>query len=139
MQPAFYKGDLLFLAEAPANLTVGDIVVFKIPTKEIPVVHRVVNVHQRTEKGNEILEALTKGDNNELDDWKALIYTPDMRWVERQHLIGKVHGFLPYVGYITIVMNEFPPLKYLLLCVMAFFVIMKRESSSSSEIKKQLC
>lgn len=48
MEPAFQRGDLLFLtnhAEEPVR--VGDIVVFKINGRDIPIVHRVIKVHEK--------------------------------------------------------------------------------------------
>ena len=45
MEPAFHRGDLLFLTnhrEEP--IRVGEIVVFKVEGREIPIVHRVIKV-----------------------------------------------------------------------------------------------
>lgn len=50
MEPAFYRGDLLFLTnyrEEP--IRAGEIVVFKIEGREIPIVHRVLKVHEKYE------------------------------------------------------------------------------------------
>ena len=46
MEPAFYRGDLLFLTN-PANqrYQTGDITVYKIPGADIPIVHRVMETH----------------------------------------------------------------------------------------------
>ena len=47
MEPAFYRGDLLFLTNFESEpLNVGDITVFKIDDREIPIVHRVLRIHQ---------------------------------------------------------------------------------------------
>lgn len=45
MEPAFYRGDLLFLSMPSSQLRVGDITVYKVPGAEIPIVHRVIEVH----------------------------------------------------------------------------------------------
>ena len=45
MEPAFYRGDLLFLSMPSTQLRVGDITVYKVPGAEIPIVHRVIEVH----------------------------------------------------------------------------------------------
>lgn len=48
MEPAFFRGDLLFLTnyrEEP--IRVGEIVVFKIEGRDIPIVHRVLKVHEK--------------------------------------------------------------------------------------------
>ena len=41
MAPAFYQGDVLFLYLAERATRVGEIVVFNIKGREIPIVHRV--------------------------------------------------------------------------------------------------
>jgi len=46
MEPAFYRGDLLFLVNPPnTRYEVGDITVYKIPGQDIPIVHRVLETH----------------------------------------------------------------------------------------------
>lgn len=45
MEPAFYRGDLLFLSKPTGPFRVGDITVYKVPGGEIPIVHRVLEVH----------------------------------------------------------------------------------------------
>jgi len=48
MEPAFYRGDLLFLTNYDEEpIRVGEIVVFKIEGREIPIVHRVLRVHEK--------------------------------------------------------------------------------------------
>ena len=48
MEPAFHRGDLLFLTNLESEpIRVGDIVVFKIEGREIPIVHRVLKVHEK--------------------------------------------------------------------------------------------
>ncbi|EAL18381.1 hypothetical protein CNBJ3040 [Cryptococcus deneoformans B-3501A] len=98
MEPAFYRGDILFLIN-PTDVPyeVGDITVYKVPGSEIPIVHRVIESH--TTNTTQLL--LTKGDNNPGDD--VVLYN-GLQWIERRHIIGKVRGFLPYVGYVTIAM-----------------------------------
>ncbi|KAK8847372.1 signal peptidase I [Kwoniella newhampshirensis] len=121
MEPAFYRGDILFLTN-PADVPyeVGDITVYKIPGGDIPIVHRVIESHIT----NTTQFLLTKGDNNDGDD--IMLYG-GIQWLERKHIIGKVRGFLPYVGYVTIAMNDFPQLKYALLGVVGLFLLIQKE------------
>lgn len=42
MEPAFQRGDLLFLWNRGEDTQVGEIVVYSVPGKDIPIVHRVV-------------------------------------------------------------------------------------------------
>lgn len=46
MEPAFYRGDLLFLTNFEAQpYNTGDITVYRIPGADIPIVHRVLETH----------------------------------------------------------------------------------------------
>jgi len=46
MEPAFYRGDLLFLTNpAHERYHTGDITVYKIPGADIPIVHRILETH----------------------------------------------------------------------------------------------
>jgi signal peptidase I len=45
MEPAFQRGDLLFLWNRWYPTGVADIVVYKVKDKEIPIVHRVISTH----------------------------------------------------------------------------------------------
>ncbi|KIJ64759.1 hypothetical protein HYDPIDRAFT_111353 [Hydnomerulius pinastri MD-312] len=140
MEPAFYRGDLLFLTN-PSNerYHTGDITVYKVPGVEIPIVHRVLETHDivvsnSTNKSkkdpfrkyapgpNQLL--LTKGDNNHVDDIELY---QGLDFLERRHIVGKVRGFLPCIGYVTIAMNDFPQLKYALLGGLGLLALVQRE------------
>jgi signal peptidase len=69
---------------------------------------------------------LTKGDNNLRDD-RYGIYHEDMEWLQKEHIIGRVKGIVPYVGMATIIMTDYPLLKYLILGVMAMLVLTQRD------------
>ena len=48
MEPAFQRGDLLFLTNYKEDpIRVGEIVVFKVKGRDIPIVHRVIKLHER--------------------------------------------------------------------------------------------
>lgn len=47
MEPAFQRGDLLFLTNKEDPIRVGEIVVFKVEGREIPIVHRVLKIHEK--------------------------------------------------------------------------------------------
>ncbi|KAF9530568.1 signal peptidase complex catalytic subunit SEC11 [Crepidotus variabilis] len=134
MEPAFYRGDILFLTN-PSNqrYKTGDITVYKIPGAEIPIVHRVLETHDVSPKKQASTRSkslvphqrlLTKGDNNYVDDIELY---QGLDWLERKHIVGKVRGFLPYVGYVTIAMNDFPQLKYALLGTLGLLALIQRE------------
>ncbi|KAG4088435.1 signal peptidase complex I [Neocallimastix lanati (nom. inval.)] len=127
MEPAFSRGDLLFLTYFKNEpMVVGDIVVYKIQGKDIPIVHRVLKIHKDTETGEEYI--LTKGDNNKIDD--RGLYNKDQLWIKKSDIIGKVKGYLPYVGYFTIVMSDNPKLKYALLAVLAILMFNEKDDQN---------
>ncbi|EIW80476.1 hypothetical protein CONPUDRAFT_165987 [Coniophora puteana RWD-64-598 SS2] len=135
MEPAFHRGDVLFLTNPDGlRYSTGDIVVYSIPGFDIPIVHRVIETHDlpqsalsdprasTTPVDSQLL--LTKGDDNSADD--VALYD-GLEWLERKHIVGKVRGFLPYVGYVTVALNNFPQLKYALLGVLGLVALVRRE------------
>ncbi len=104
-------------------IRVGEIVVFKIKDRDIPIVHRVMKVH---EKADGKVEVLTKGDNNRVDD--RGLYAPGQLWLQREDILGRAKGTLRYLGMVTIILNDYPVLKYVLIGVMGLFVLTNKES-----------
>jgi signal peptidase len=49
MEPAFQRGDILFLTNQDDPIRAGEIVVFKIKDRDIPIVHRVMKVHEKAD------------------------------------------------------------------------------------------
>jgi len=110
MEPAFQRGDILFLTNQDDPIRAGEIVVFKIKDRDIPIVHRVMEVH---EKADGSIEVLTKGDNNRVDD--RGLYAPGQLWLQREDILGRAKGTLRYLGMVTIILNDYPVLKYVLI------------------------
>lgn len=157
MEPAFQRGDILFLNNQDSPIRVGEIVVFKIKDRDIPIVHRVMKVHEKEDgkvrkshcfprinindliiyhttatftdshftESNQI-EVLTKGDNNRVDD--RGLYAPGQLWLQREDILGRAKGTLRYLGMVTIILNDYPVLKYVLIGVMGLFVLTNKES-----------
>ncbi|VFQ94269.1 unnamed protein product [Cuscuta campestris] len=91
--------------------------------REIPIVHRVIKVHERKDTGE--VDILTKGDNN-LEDDRSL-YAHGQLWLQRQHIMGRAVGFLPYVGWVTIIMTEKSIIKYILIAALGLLVITSKD------------
>lgn len=51
MEPAFQRGDLLLLWNRSPRAEVGEVVVYNVPGKEVPIVHRVVRAFADDEEG----------------------------------------------------------------------------------------
>ncbi|WBW71971.1 signal peptidase subunit Sec11 [Schizosaccharomyces osmophilus] len=146
MEPSFRRGDLLFLDNRkPAlekqlegsdpslwqkiwygsSLGIGDIVVYSLPHRPIPIVHRVVKLY---ESENET-KFITKGDNNRIDD--VGLFPRTMTYLDREkHVIGVVRGYFPYLGMITIWLTDYPTLKYVLLGALGLLTLFQKEESS---------
>ncbi|XP_031252137.1 signal peptidase complex catalytic subunit SEC11A-like [Pistacia vera] len=123
MEPGFKRGDILFLHMSNEPIRAGEIVVFKVQGKQIPIVHRVIEVHERQEMGE--VDLLTKGDSNPSDD--RMLYARGQFWLKRQHIMGRAVGFLPYLGWATIIMTEQPIIKYILLGVLGLLIITSKD------------
>ncbi|ERT01056.1 signal peptidase protein, endoplasmic reticulum-type [Sporothrix schenckii 1099-18] len=123
MEPAFQRGDLLLLWNR--NLFqesgVGEVVVYNVDGKDIPIVHRIV----RKFGTGPTAKLLTKGDNNVADDTD--LYARKQDYLERKDIVGSVVGFVPFVGYVTIMLTEHPWLKTVMLGIMGLAVVLQRE------------
>lgn len=72
------------------------------------------------------LRLLTKGDNNLADDTE--LYAAGQSFLNRKEdVIGSVIGFIPFVGYVTILLSEHPWLKQVMLGIMGLMVVLQRE------------
>ncbi|KAJ5174628.1 Signal peptidase complex catalytic subunit sec11 [Penicillium canariense] len=137
MEPAFQRGDLLFLWNRSPRTELGEIVVYNVRGKDIPIVHRVVRTYPEVEgKAKKVKEItvdsapshmlLTKGDNNLADDTE--LYAHDQDYLDRsEDIVGSVRGYIPMVGYVTIMLSEHPWLKTVLLGIMGLMVMLQRE------------
>ncbi|TKY73189.1 Signal peptidase complex catalytic subunit SEC11C [Spatholobus suberectus] len=123
MEPGFQRGDILFLHMSKDPIRAGDIVVFNIDGRDIPIVHRAIEVHER--QVTEETYILTKGDNNGIDD--RIMYNHGQLWLQQHHIMGRAVGFLPYVGWATIIMTEKPILKYVLIGALGLLVLTSKE------------
>ncbi|KAG2051910.1 hypothetical protein BDR06DRAFT_973467 [Suillus hirtellus] len=93
MEPAFYRGDLLFLTNPPGQrYHTGSL------APKIPIVHRVL----------ETRDVFISFDNS----------------MENRIINNR---FLPYIGYVTIAMNDFPQLKYALLGGLGLSAVIQQE------------
>ena len=125
MEPAFYRGDLLFLTNPSyESYRTGDITVYQIPGASIPIVHRVLETHdvKPTNSGSAALQPLipkqlllTKGDNNYVDDIELY---QGLEWLERKHIVGKVRGYVfIFQNALGILIKIYPLFHYLGFCL----------------------
>lgn len=77
-------------------------------------------------KRDKPLQLLTRGDNNLADDTE--LYAKGQDYLKRsEDIIGSVVGYIPFVGYVTILLSENPWLKTALLGLMGVMVVLQRE------------
>jgi signal peptidase len=55
------------------------------------------------------------------------LYARNQDYLERKDIIGSVIGYIPFVGYVTILLSEHPWLKSVMLAVMGLMVVLQRE------------
>ena len=87
-----------------------------------------VSSRKRTDglRSDEPLKLLTKGDNNAADDTE--LYARGQDYLDRKgDVIGSVVGYIPFVGYVTILLSEHPWLKTAALGLMGVMVVLQRE------------
>ncbi|XP_006648163.1 signal peptidase complex catalytic subunit SEC11C-like isoform X2 [Oryza brachyantha] len=116
MEPGFERGDILFLHMTKDPIRTGEIVVYN-DGREIPIVHRVIEVHERRDSAQ--VDVLTKDDR--------MLYTNGQLWLQQHHIMGRAVGYLPKVGWVTLVMTEKPVIKYLLIAALGLLLITSPE------------
>lgn len=55
------------------------------------------------------------------------LYAKGQDYLVRKDIIGSVVGYIPFVGYVTIMLSEHPWLKTVMLGIMGLFVVLQRE------------
>jgi signal peptidase len=127
------------LSNRKKAVDVGDVVVYNVKGRDIPIVHRVIKQHWTSHDatGVEKQYLLTKGDNNPTDDIE--LYARGQIYLDRQEeIIGLVEGyvfycsqvdsrFVPYVGMVTIWMNEIIWIKYAVIGGLGLLAILQRD------------
>ena len=68
---------------------------------------------------------LTKGDNNVADDTE--LYARGQNYLVREDIIGSVIAYIPFVGYVTIMLSEHPWMKSVMLGGMGLLALLQRE------------
>ncbi|CAI0644291.1 unnamed protein product [Colletotrichum noveboracense] len=144
MEPAFQRGDLLFLWNRNflQETDVGEIVVYEVKGKNIPIVHRVIQKfgsgygassaalvialliwlvaidHKRSYSRRETTMRV-RADQE--------LYAKGQDFLVRSDIIGSVVAYIPFVGYVTILLSEHPWLKTVMLGIMGLVVVLQRE------------
>ena len=92
MSPCFYKGDVVIINQEDKRIEKGDIIAFK--KEGTVIIHRI----QQIIKTKDEYLVYTKGDANR---------NPDNYKITKDMILGVVKYRIPYVGYPTILLNEY--------------------------------
>ena len=72
---------------------------------------------------------MTKGDNNPVND--RGLYERGDYWLNRKHVLGRIRMFVPYIGIATIILNDYPLLKWGILIIMGIFVLTSKDPNEN--------
>lgn len=86
MIPTFFKGDMI-IVYGTNNLKVGDIIVFEVPDRKYPIIHRIISME------NGFIR--TKGDNNFGED-------PESWRTNIDNVYGRELLKIPLLGWVKI-------------------------------------
>ncbi|CAE6971665.1 Sec11a [Symbiodinium sp. CCMP2592] len=117
-----HRGDIFFLTGSD-SFRAGDEVVYQVPGRDVLVAHRVANVH---EEPDGTLALLTKGDDNVVND--RGLYPQGQLFLTRPEIVGRVSAYLPYLGILILMLNDYLYLKYWLFFSMVFACLAGRGS-----------
>lgn len=126
MRPTLEEGDLLIVVGVdPYSLKEGDIIVFRAPWAEHPVVHRIV----RKDMGPQGPIFYTKGDNNAF---------PDPGYRTSKDIYGKVIEYskdrpfrIPFLGAILELIQSVPA-KLMIIGLIAAYIIYEYSKMADS-------
>ena len=92
----FSRGDIVII-KRDESIEVGDIIVFKVPSMSVPIVHRVVRISEEEQR-----YYLTKGDANGFVD----TYYWGKDGTPEDEVIGRVVLVIPKLGYPSIWLKQ---------------------------------
>ncbi|KAF3805157.1 Signal peptidase complex catalytic subunit SEC11 [Colletotrichum gloeosporioides] len=129
MEPAFQRGDLLFLWNRNflQETDVGEIVVYEVKGKNIPTASEAT--HEGRQQCGCVLDLgeYLAAEANRKSGADQELYAKGQDFLVRSDIIGSVVAYIPFVGYVTILLSEHPWLKTVMLGIMGLVVVLQRE------------
>ena len=68
---------------------------------------------------------LTKGDNNPVDD--RGLYPKNTAYLDEDNIVGHVYANIPYSGFVTLLLNDYPYVKYTLIGFMLLTSLVSKD------------
>ena len=119
MEPAFHRGDVVYLPYyKQEDIRVGETIALKVKGRDIPIVHRVLNLHEK-EDGTVIFS--TERVNNLVGDQG--LYASGNFWLTQIDIAPPVRGSSSYVGIVRVIMKKYAKFRYALLACLGFYVL----------------
>eukprot|EP01066_Platyproteum_vivax_P019185 Platyproteum_vivax@DN7633_c2_g1_i1.p1 len=89
MEPGFHRGDILFLSMTQDPITTGDVVVFKVDGREVPIVHeeQVLAVYEDSQLPLECHKL-----SYTIGVPPQGFYTKGQMWLQKDHIMRHVVG-----------------------------------------------
>ena len=79
---------------------------------------------------------MTKGDNNPVND--RGLYEKGDYWLNRKHILGRIRMIVPYIGIVTIILNDYPILQWGILIIMGIFILTSKDPNENEEERPEL-
>ena len=121
------RGDILFLSNSTGQFAVGEVVVFRSTGRSVPIAHRIVKIYEDEATGT--IKIVTKGDDNRVDDLG--LYAPGQKWLEPNDIIGRVIGYLQYVGLLIIFLQDYPICQMILVAALGSLLVLHGQRKTS--------
>ncbi|OAG29724.1 signal peptidase, endoplasmic reticulum-type [Nematocida displodere] len=135
MYPGFDRGDILLLSNWKKTVFCGDICVFQVVEKEIPIVHRVIDRYHKGKNGSE-LRVMTKGDNNNSND-NFLYRKSGQMYLTTKNIQSLVFvSLFPYLGMLTIWANRWAWVKYAIMGFLFVSILFEQDETTTSKKAK---
>lgn len=59
------------------------------------------------------------------------LYEKGVNWIGNKQIVGRIRAFLPYIGILTILLNDYPSLKWAVLGIMAIMVLTSKDPNDT--------
>lgn len=119
MQPALYRGDVVFFANF-SQPKVSDIVAFEAAGHGPLIAHRVARIVALQSPSGSVPGFITRGDANMEDDHS--LYR-NGRALYKSDIIGKCYAVIPMLGYVSLFLTAQPVLSVVISVAVVYCII----------------
>lgn len=95
------------------NYNINDMIIYKQPNYYNVFIRKIIEIHDNN--------ILTKSDDNINNDRN--LYYNDEIFLKKEYIIGKLHGFIPFIGYFKIIFDNYLLSKYIIFILYSLLSI----------------